>query len=177
MNIYNKDKSIALLGFMGVGKSTVGKILAERLQIPYVDMDEVIEKQEQSTITDIFKHKGEAAFREIESRLLRVLLDGEPAIIATGGGVPCSDKNIKWVNEKAVSVTLVLGVDRILKRIENDDARPLVAGKSKKELRKWVVEKLRVRNKYYNKGKIQVRAIGSPQRIAARIISKLDRHK
>lgn len=166
---------IVLMGFMAVGKSTVGKVLAERLKVPYIDTDQLIEQEAGMTISDIFGLRGESHFREMENEVLRKVLAASPSVIATGGGLPCSDENIALIQSQSLSVTLLLGEDKIIERLLRVSDRPLVGQLSEKELKKMVKSKLKSRRRYYNKGKIKVRAIGSPSEVADRIVTKLKR--
>jgi shikimate kinase len=118
---------IALLGYMGSGKTTVGTLLAEHLRLPFVDLDNVIEQQEQLSIADLFKMKGEDYFRSCEAKAVRALLtDSTAFVLATGGGTPCFFDNMKLLNEQSSTIYLDCDASIIHQRIaSSESARPL----------------------------------------------------
>lgn len=128
-------KQVLLIGFMGAGKSTVGKLLAEQLQVDFVDSDEVIVKKAGMTIAEYFEKNGEAAFRQLETDTLKELA-GKPGIIATGGGIVTGQGNRDALKE--VHNVVFLKADPLvsLDRIMNDEhvIRPLVLEKSSDEI-------------------------------------------
>ena len=125
------QKKYFLVGFMGVGKTTIGKQLASALQLPFVDIDRQIEQQEGMTISEIFEGKGEKGFRAIEAEFLRENCV-HPAIYSTGGGLPCFNGNMEYMNENGVTLKLDLPFDILWSRISNSSERPLVKqGKEK----------------------------------------------
>ena len=118
---------IALVGYMGSGKSTIGKLLAAHLRLPFVDLDSAIEQQEQLSIADLFRMKGEDYFRSCEANVLRALLSDTPAfVMATGGGTPCFFDNIKLLNEQRSTIYLNCDATAIHERIaSSQQKRPL----------------------------------------------------
>jgi shikimate kinase len=124
-----RTPGIFLVGFMGCGKSTVGHALADELGWRFVDLDEEIEKQENCTIAHIFDTRGEPAFRLIETAMLRQLtraIDmGRPHVVAVGGGAFLQDQNYELISTKGVSIWLDAPFERIQKRIEGQEHRPL----------------------------------------------------
>ena len=118
---------IALVGYMGSGKSTIGKLLAAHLRLPFFDLDNLIEQQEQLSIADLFKMKGEDYFRACESKTLRTLLIDTPAfVLATGGGTPCFFDNMKLLNEQSTTIYLDCDATVIQERITSSvQNRPL----------------------------------------------------
>ncbi len=118
---------IALVGYMGSGKSTIGKLLAAHLRLPFVDLDNLIEQQEQLLIADLFKMKGEDYFRSCEAKALRALLTDTPAfVLATGGGTPCFFDNMKLLNEQSSTIYLDCAPTVIQARITSSEQnRPL----------------------------------------------------
>jgi len=163
------------MGFMAVGKSTVGRILASRLGVTFVDTDAEIEKSEGRSIAKIFHESGEAYFRKLEHDYLKQLPDMTKSVIATGGGMPCSRQNIALIKKYSHSVHLKLGVENITSRLANDKVRPLVQGKSRLEILKLVKSKLKVRNPYYSKGDLSVMAYKKPELVADRILVRIKR--
>jgi shikimate kinase len=124
-----RTPGIYLVGFMGCGKSTVGRALADEIGWNFVDLDEEIERQRGETISGIFERDGEAAFREIESGVLREkikLVDrGRPHVIALGGGAFVSDANVKLLSNSGVTVWLDCPFETIQRRVACENHRPL----------------------------------------------------
>ena len=146
---------IFIIGFMGVGKSTIGKQLALQMNVNFVDVDKEIELSEETSIVEIFKEKGEKYFREIESIIIRRLQPN--SIIACGGGLPCYNDNIKYINDKGVSIYLYADESNILKRIKKNIAnRPLINDIKKKDLKSYVKSKVRERSDIYNKANFTI---------------------
>ena len=122
-------ESIYLIGFMGAGKTEVGKQLSEKLNIPVIDMDAEIVKQEEQEITEIFAQYGEAHFRTIESNILKELQDKQ-AIVTTGGGVILKDENRTFLNTTGRTIFLHCEPDVIAERLKGDTTRPLLIEKN-----------------------------------------------
>ncbi|MFI5135670.1 MAG: shikimate kinase [Chitinophagales bacterium] len=132
-------KLIFLIGFMGSGKTSVGKKLAALLSAEFVDLDEVIELKESKTISQIFQELGEEYFRERESQCLQSLSEKSNAVIATGGGVPYFHDNMKWMNENGVTVYLQTNSEILFGRLKSEIAhRPLLHGNSEEELKQFI---------------------------------------
>lgn len=118
---------IILIGFMGVGKTVVGKSLAKNLNIKFIDMDNEIEKRENKIISDIFKESGEEYFRELENELLKELLKEDNIIISTGGGIITKQENIDILKQERKVVFLDANVKTIQKNVSKEiDKRPLL---------------------------------------------------
>lgn len=146
---------VFLIGFMGSGKSTLGRWLKNALGWSFIDMDEVFEAEYKTTIKQFFADKGEAAFREAERAVLHSLLNEKKAIIATGGGAPCFFDNLEVMNKHGLTIYLKLSVDGIISRISGGkNVRPLVAEKSGDELRQFITEKLIEREPFYTKARV-----------------------
>ncbi len=126
-----KDKEIILLGFMGSGKSEVGRRLAQELGIPFVDMDEEIEKREGRTIGEIFKREGEDYFRRKEGEILKEIICGERKVVSTGGGVVINPENWK-ILRKGITIYLEIGEEEAYQRLKNVNDRPLLWKKDRK---------------------------------------------
>lgn len=119
MNIY-------LTGYMGSGKSTVGKKLATKLKMPFIDLDSYIEKKENRSIAEIFETDGEGKFRELEHAYLHEIFQEKDTIIALGGGTVCYFDNLKLINSNGISIYLKASVDTIFNRLKNAKiTRPL----------------------------------------------------
>jgi shikimate kinase len=119
-------RSIVLVGMMGAGKSTIGRRLAARLRLPFLDADIEIEAAAGMSIPDIFETHGEPHFRDGEARVIARLLDGGPCVIATGGGAFMREETRNRIRDKAVSIWLKADADVILKRVKRRADRPLL---------------------------------------------------
>src|ERR1700731_3411360 len=119
-------RSIVLVGMMGAGKSTVGRRLAARLRLPFLDADTEIEAAAGMSIPDIFETHGEPDFRDGEARVIARLLDGGPAVIATGGGAFMREETRSRIRDKAVSIWLKADADIIMRRVKRRADRPLL---------------------------------------------------
>lgn len=120
------DRPIALVGMMGVGKSSVGKRVAAALGMPFVDADDEIEKAAKLTIPEIFESFGEAGFRDGERRVIARLIDGSPKVLATGGGAFCNSDTRRLMLDKAITVWLDSDVATLLERVGRRSNRPLL---------------------------------------------------
>ncbi|OCK57947.1 shikimate kinase [Bradyrhizobium sp. LMTR 3] len=119
-------RSVVLVGMMGAGKSTIGRRLAARLRLPFLDADIEIEAAAGMSIPDIFETHGEPHFRDGEARVIARLLDSGPAVIATGGGAFMREETRNRIRDKAVSIWLKADVDVIMKRVRRRADRPLL---------------------------------------------------
>ena len=121
------DRSIVLIGMMGVGKSAIGRRLGARLGIPFIDADAEIEKAAGMSIADIFARHGEAAFRSGEARVIARLLNGGPQVLATGGGAVMNPETRALIQERGVSIWLSAEFELLLRRISKRKAeRPVL---------------------------------------------------
>jgi shikimate kinase len=158
-NLKIKHMKIFLIGFMGSGKTTIGKRLAEKLKYKFIDLDSLIELNEKLSIDEIFKQKGEKYFREIEHQELKKICNNENTVISVGGGTPCYYNNMEIMNNEGCTVYIKLSPSGICKRLlslspEEVSSRPLIAGKSDEELKNFVINTLNIREPYYQKSKI-----------------------
>jgi len=119
-------RSVVLVGMMGAGKSTIGRRLSARLHLPFLDADTEIEAAAGMSIPDIFETHGEPHFRDGEARVIARLLDGGPAVIATGGGAFMREATRSRIRDKAVSIWLRADADIIMKRVKRRADRPLL---------------------------------------------------
>jgi shikimate kinase len=119
-------RSIVLVGMMGAGKSTIGRRLAARLRLPFLDADVEIETAAGMSIPDIFETRGEPDFRDGEARVIARLLDNGPCVLATGGGAFMREETRKRIADKAVSIWLKADLDVIMKRVKRRADRPLL---------------------------------------------------
>lgn len=119
-------KTVALVGMMGAGKTAVGKALAARLGVPFLDSDAEIEHAANMSVAEIFARDGEAFFREKETQVIQRLLEQERCILSTGGGAFMSDRNQKMIGDQGVAVWLNAGLDLLWQRVRHKDTRPLL---------------------------------------------------
>jgi shikimate kinase len=119
-------KNIILTGFMGVGKTSIGTRLAEDLGYTFVDTDTLIETDQKTTITEIFSTYGEPYFRDVETRIIRQVLEGEDQVISTGGGAVIRDENREAFKRAGLVVCLTAEPEVILERIKHETHRPLL---------------------------------------------------
>ena len=146
------EQHIILIGFMGSGKSTIGKVLAEQLSVDFIDSDEVISKQEGCSVSDLFETKGEAYFREKEHEFVLNLSTRKLAVIAVGGGLPCFGNNLELLKKNGTVFYLNVSVMMLVKRLQNEKAqRPLLANLEDKELSNFVFDRLIERTAFYRK--------------------------
>jgi shikimate kinase len=132
--VKSPTQNIALIGFMAVGKSAVGRNLAKRLRRRFVDLDRLIEKSEGMKVRRIFEQKGEAYFRQLEKQTLAELLTREGQVIATGGGVILDDDNLALLYEKTLMIGLSASTEAILRRVgHHSTTRPLLKGADRRE--------------------------------------------
>ncbi|NIG57652.1 shikimate kinase [Chitinophaga sp. Cy-1792] len=145
---------IYLLGFMGAGKSYWGKQLADHWNLPYYDLDEVIVETEEMAISDIFATKGEDYFRERESMLLRELSKQDNVLISCGGGTPCFQDNMDFMNEKGITVWINPSVEVMVERLSRKKAkRPLIQDLEDEDLVDFVEKKLAERLQFYQQSR------------------------
>ena len=111
---------------MGSGKSTVGKILADKTSREFVDVDKLIEERERMSIKDIFEKKGEPYFRELEKKYLQELLNINNLVVSTGGGLGADAENMNKMKKNGIVVWLDINLNTVLERIKNDENRPLL---------------------------------------------------
>ena len=138
-----------LIGFMGCGKSSVGKALANAMGIPFVDTDGMIEEQAGRKINDIFREDGEEYFRELETSVLKQLLSAqERKVIAVGGGLPVREINREYLKRLGTVVYLLAKVETLTGRLEGDDTRPMLRGG---ELKKRIETLMDARGELYGK--------------------------
>ena len=140
---------IYLIGYMGAGKTTISKFLANELHLPFYDTDQEIEKNEGKSVFDIFKKDGELHFRMLETELLKNI--NENSIIACGGGLPIYNNNIGLINSKGISIYLKASNNYLFNRLKNEkQSRPLIANKTDTELKFYIKNELQIRNSFYN---------------------------
>ena len=145
-------KRIFLIGYMGAGKTTVGKALSKELGIPFYDLDWYIENRRRKTVPQIFAEVGEEGFRKIEHNMLHEVGEFEDVIISCGGGTPCFFDNIDYMNQQGQVVYLKAEPEVLYKHLlMGKTERPLLKGKSPEELIAFIREQLEKREPFYTK--------------------------
>ena len=139
------EKNLTLTGMMGVGKTTIGKRLAKKLNYAFVDIDKIIEKQEGESISSIFKNKGENYFRKLETQQTIKELKKDNSVISLGGGAFMNKELRKVLKQRASTFWLHWNSDTLIKRIKNNDKRPIIKGLDNVEIKKLIND----RNKIY----------------------------
>lgn len=130
----NLDRPVVLTGMMGTGKSHIGKLLADALDLPFYDSDQVIEKRGGISINEIFELYGEEKFRESECKTILDLLDNRACIIATGGGALTTPDVLKGVKDKSHSIWLKTDIPTLIRRVEKNKNRPLLKEKDPEQI-------------------------------------------
>jgi len=149
------SRPIVLVGLMGSGKSTVGRRLASRLRLPFVDADHEIEVAAGLSIPEIFERFGEAQFRDGERRVIARLIDGSPKVVATGGGAFMQPDTRQLILDKATAVWLDADIDVLADRVSRRDGRPLLKDREPRDV---LTELAAVRNPIYALAPIRVRS-------------------
>jgi shikimate kinase len=166
-------RPIFLIGFMGTGKSTVGLLLAAKLERRFVDLDAVIEEEAHMTVGEIFFNEREAGFRAREAAALRRVAAAGPQVIAVGGGAPAQGDNLDFMLHAGKVVCLTATVDELVQRIGDGEARPLLAGK---DVRGEIQKLLPGRQPYYARAHVTVDTTGVvPSQVARQIAEALEK--
>jgi len=145
--------NLALIGFMGTGKTTVGRLVAEALHFDFLDTDEMIQSRTGKTIADIFAQDGEPAFRELERQIVRELSTKTKTVISTGGGLPTNPDNLARLKSYALVVCLWSSPDKIWNRVKNQTHRPLLHDP---DPQKKIQDMLAARDPFYKQADVLV---------------------
>ena len=153
-----EKRKIFLIGFMGAGKSYIGRALRKKLGWKLFDLDQEIQNKSGQTINEIFQDLGENAFRNLERECLQELIKlNKDLIISTGGGAPCFFDNMKIMKDNGLTIYISKTVENLLFNLSKGvDKRPLIRGKSSKEIEDYIESKLKERNKYYRQAQFTV---------------------
>ena len=167
------EKSVVLVGLMGVGKSRIGIELAKYLKMPFFDSDSEIERAAGLTVQEIFQKFGEHEFRQGEKKVIIRLLSGQPIVLATGGGAFMQEDVRKTTKEKAISIWLKASLETLLERTSRNQKRPLLMGVDREEKLK---ELMLARNPIYETADIAMDTDGfSPRDMARSIVAELEK--
>ncbi len=150
---------IFIIGYMGAGKSTVGKRLANKLSIPFVDLDDAFEAKYRYSIPRFFEHFGEERFREFENQCLKeIILEHDTAVISTGGGTACSDRNMLLMNSEGTTVYIKMTPKSLAHRlIHARRLRPVVRDIQNEDMLAFVEDQLSEREPFYTKASVTIK--------------------
>lgn len=166
-------KNIVLIGFMGTGKTSVGKIIAKKLGFKFVDVDELIERTTGMEISEIFSKFGEPRFRDIETEMIKLITQKTGQVIATGGGVVLRDENMELLKENGVIFCLEAPENVIFERVKHTKNRPLLQVENPEEK---IKELLQMRMPLYKKADFCICTEGlTPEEVAEKIIKEYER--
>jgi shikimate kinase len=168
-------KNISLIGFMGSGKTTVGKILAGRLNFLFIDLDKVIELAEDKVISEIFKSKGEKYFRDIESEVIKKIYINKNCVFACGGGIVEREENMDFLKQNSLIVYLYVSPQQAFERLKDVEDRPLLGNSYDLDSRKEIIRNLLSKRDilYKNNSNFNINTDDkSPEYIAEEILKK-----
>lgn len=151
-------KPVFLIGYMGCGKTTLGEVLARQMGLPFIDLDEYIERKQGATIVEIFDKRGEKRFRELETAALCDVAAMSDVIVGCGGGTPCHGDNMALMNEAGTTVWLTTSPERITARLllpEQKVKRPKFANLPDEAFLPLVKRELEARTPYYSQARLQ----------------------
>jgi shikimate kinase len=155
----NRLTRIFLIGYMGAGKTTVGKVLSQRMNFSYIDTDHYIENRYRKKVGDIFAAEGEMCFRDMEHRMLCEVSEFENIVISTGGGLPCFNGNMDIMNSTGITVYLDVSAEELAARLQvSKTIRPVLQNRSGSELIDFIRENLDKRRPYYEQAGIHFNA-------------------
>lgn len=149
---------IYLIGYMGSGKTSIGKKLAEKLQWQFLDMDEIIEKRYEMSISDIFRLYGESEFRGAEHEILKELTNEDNAVISTGGGAPCFFDNMELMNNTGKTFYFNFSPSFLAERLltTNLDKRPILSQLKREDFEKFIADNIAKRQSFYNQAHYKI---------------------
>lgn len=149
---------IYLIGYMGSGKTTVGKQLAEKMNFRFIDLDHLFEEKYKITVSSFFEKYDEEIFRNIESALIKEVSEMDNVIVSTGGGAPCFFNNMEIMKKSGIVVYLKMAVSSLINRLINaKNVRPLIKSKSEEELLSFITNHLKEREQFYNQAQLTVK--------------------
>lgn len=146
--------NIFLIGFMGSGKTYWGKLWAATNGLEFFDLDEMIEKEEERSVSSIFEENGEEYFRWKETGFLKGFSGKKNFLLACGGGTPCFNDNMQWMLENGTTICLSATPQYLMEKLKGDDSRPLLNQLSEEELLSFIEQKLKDRAPFYRRAQI-----------------------
>lgn len=147
-------RRVIIVGYMGAGKTTVGRALAKELGLTFYDLDWYIEERMRKTVPDIFAERGEEGFRRVERTMLHEAAEFENVVLSCGGGTPCFFDNMEYINSQGDTVYLKADPEVLLAHLKMGKVeRPLLRGKTPEQMRDFITEQLAAREKYYSMAK------------------------
>ena len=150
---------IYLIGYSYGGKTTLGKQLAQRLGYSFFDTDKAIELKYRTTVPMFFNHYGEKAFRIIEKQILQTTAELDNVVVATGGGTPCNEENIRFILEHGTAIDMEMTIDEIMQRMTvARKTRPLLVNKTADEKRQYIIQQLQQRIPFYSQAPLTISA-------------------
>ena len=167
MQTHRQPASLALIGFMGTGKTSVGRLVAEQLRFAFLDTDELIQTNTGRTIGDIFAKDGEPAFRALERQVVAELAGREKTVIATGGGLPTNAENLALLKTYALVVCLCAPPEKIWERVRHQSHRPLLLDA---DPQKKIRDLLKIRDPFYRQADV---LINTDQRSAREVAQQI----
>lgn len=145
---------ILIIGYMGAGKTTLGKVLAKDLGLPFYDLDWYIESRMMKTVPQLFAERGEEGFRKVEHNMLHEVAEFEDVVISCGGGTPCFYDNMEYMNAQGDTVYLKASPEMLYAHLQMGKVeRPLLKNKTREEMQAFIQEQLAEREKYYTKAR------------------------
>ena len=166
-----RSKSLVLVGFMAAGKSTIGRLLARELELPFIDTDREIEKEMGCTIPTIFRDHGDPEFRRIERELIARIVVPEPQVVSIGGGAFMDAQTREILNRRALTIWLDAPFDVVVSRLSEPAARPVASGKTPEEIRQLWEQ----RRPFYEQAKIRIETgdAANPQAVIDQILAAI----
>lgn len=163
---------VFLVGFMGAGKTTAGKLVSSKTGFSYIDLDDAVELKAGKSITTIFKDDGQEVFRQLESETLRELVDQTKTVVAVGGGCPCINDNMEWMLNNGVVIFLKAHHGTLFHRLmPTKKNRPLIAALTDVQLMEYILNQLPVREKFYSQAPYTIEtATEQPSVLCHRIV-------
>ena len=158
---------------MGSGKTTVGKALAQELELSFLDLDKAIEESSGKQVAEVFDSDGEEAFRKLEKMALNRTVAIDNTVIATGGGTPCFNNNMNLMNETGLTIYLKLSMERLFERLKEEQTnRPLLKGLQDEKLKEFIAAELDRREPYYRQAQYTVAVKDTPPLQLAHFIAE-----
>ncbi len=161
-------KRIIFIGYMGAGKTTLGKALSNEIKLPFYDLDFYIENRRHKSIDNLFKEFGETGFRKIEHFMLHEVAEFENIILSSGGGTPCFFDNIDYMNKQGITIFLKATPEVLFTHIKmSKKIRPLLLNKTEEDIKDFIKSELKKREQFYQKAKytVNIETLDNKQKI------------